>query len=90
MPTIRFTSALQRFFPNLQSAEVEGQTVSELLQKVDELYPGLTAYLVDEHGELRQHVNIYIGENLLRDRKKLQDTVQASDEILVFQALSGG
>jgi len=90
MPTVRFTAALQRFFPDLQTAQVEGQTVAELLQKMDEQHPGLAAYIVDEHGALRQHVNIYIGEHLLQDRKELQDEVQSTDEVLIFQALSGG
>ncbi len=90
MPTVRFTAALQRFFPDLQAAQVNGQTVAELLQKMDAQYPGLASYIVDEYGALREHVNIYIGENLLQDRERLQDEVQSADEVLIFQALSGG
>jgi molybdopterin converting factor small subunit len=54
------------------------------------MYPGLTDYLVDEQGALRKHVNIYIGENLIEDRTNLKDIVNPSDEVLIFQALSGG
>ncbi len=47
-------------------------------------------YLLDESVALRKHVNIFIGENLLRDRMKLGDTVGEHDEIFIMQALSGG
>ncbi len=90
MPTVHFTTALQRFFPNLETTEVAGQTVAEVIQLLNEQYPNLADYIIDEQGELRKHVNIYIGEELLQDREKLEDKVSDMDEILIFQALSGG
>ena len=90
MPHVRFTAALQRFYPKLQATELTGQTVAELLHALETQYPGLTDYLVDERGRLRQHINIYIGEQLIRDRNTLLDPVGEHDEILIFQALSGG
>ena len=65
-------------------------SISEAIASIEEMYPGLTDYLVDEQGALRKHVNIYIGENLIEDRISLKDTVNPSDEVLIFQALSGG
>ena len=90
MPNVNFTSALKRFYPNLEKQKVEAASVSELVAALDLKYPGLKGYLVDEQGRLRKHVNIYIGDNLVEDREGLQDTLKANDEILIFQALSGG
>jgi molybdopterin converting factor small subunit len=53
-------------------------------------YPGLSAYLVEDNGALRQHVNIFINDTFIRDRKRLSDRVSAGDEVHVIQALSGG
>lgn len=90
MPQVSFTSALKRFFPDLDEVEVEAGTVVELLEQLEKRHPGLKDYLVDERGRLRKHVNIYIGEDLVEDRERLSDPVRASDQVLIFQALSGG
>ncbi|MEO1448252.1 MAG: MoaD/ThiS family protein [Bacteroidota bacterium] len=90
MPQVKFTAALKRFFPDLQPMKVAGATVADILTTLEGKFPGLRDYIVDEQGELRQHVNIFIGESLIEDRNRLSDTVGESDEIFFFQALSGG
>jgi len=90
MPQVSFTSALKRFFPDLNEVEVEAGNIVELLDQLEKYHPGLKDYLVDERGRLRKHVNIYIGEELVEDREGLSDRVKASDQVLIFQALSGG
>ena len=90
MPTIRFTTALQRFFPTLKEQEVAGGTVGEVLEEVETRYPGIKDYVLDEQGRLRQHVNIFLSGELIEDKETLQDKVGANDEVYVFQALSGG
>jgi sulfur-carrier protein len=90
MATIHFTSALKRFYPQLASVQIKANTVVDVLNNLDKAYPSITDFLVDEHGVLRQHINIFIGDKLIEDREKLSDTVREDDEILIFQALSGG
>jgi sulfur-carrier protein len=90
MPTIRFTSALKRFYPTIDTTHIKADTVLAVLNGLDKAYPGITDFLIDEHGALRQHINIFIGDNMIADRNKLTDSVTDKDEILIFQALSGG
>lgn len=90
MVQVKFTSHLYRFFPGLTELKVEGHTIAEVVAALDECYPGLADYVVDETGALRKHVNIFIGEDLIYDRQHLQDTVQPGDRIFIMQALSGG
>lgn len=91
MVRVRFTNHLQRFFPGLQKIEeVEAETVAGVVAALDERFPGLRDYLVDDHGALRPHVNVFIGDELIRDRETLEDTVGEGDQLYVFQALSGG
>jgi sulfur-carrier protein len=90
MPTIHFTSALKRFYPALQTTHSEGATIAEILKQLDTQYAGLSDFLIDEHGTLRQHINIFIGDDMISDRDRLSDCVQEKDEVLIFQALSGG
>jgi molybdopterin converting factor small subunit len=90
MAKVNFTSALKRFYPTLEPTVVEASTVAEVLSILEKKYAGLSDFLVDEHGCLRQHINIFIGDTLLSDRNSLSDRVGARDEVLIFQALSGG
>jgi molybdopterin synthase sulfur carrier subunit len=90
MPQVSFTAALKRFYPDLAPLRVEAATVAELLPALEARHPGLSGYLVDERGRLRKHVNIYIGEQQVNDREHLSDPLRADDDVLIFQALSGG
>ncbi len=89
MPTVSFTSALQRFLP-APSAEVEGGTVAAALAEVFASRPALRGYVLDDQGALRRHVAVYVNGQPVQDRVRLTDPVGSHDEIYVFQALSGG
>lgn len=90
MPKVSFTSALKRFYPNLETVAVKATTVADILTELDKKYAGLSDFLVDEDGVLRQHINIFIGDRMVTDREFLADFVDDREEILIFQALSGG
>jgi len=91
MPTISFTSALKRFFPDLEEeVKLPGHKVSEVLSNLEKKYPGISDYLIDEEGRLRKHINIFVDGQLIQDRQSLSDALKENDEVLIFQALSGG
>ena len=90
MAKIKFTPALRRFFPLLREQQVDGKTVKEVLYNVDKLYPGILGYLLEDNGRLRKHVNIFLKGKLIDDRITLADTLDPEQEVIIFQALSGG
>lgn len=90
MPSVKFTKNLDRFFPGLGTISVEANTVAEVVSAIDQQFPGLADYIVDERGRLRQHVNIFVGEDMILDRHALSDSVAADSQVYIFQALSGG
>ena len=90
MPTVKFTYALRRFFPTLRDTPAIGRTLKEVLTEMDQAYPGVKSYLLDEQGKLRQHVNIFIDGTIIRDRIALTDPFPETGEIYIMQALSGG
>jgi hypothetical protein len=90
MALVSFTRHLQRFFPALESCEVPGATVRELIDELERRHPGLANYLVDETGRLRRHVNVFVGEEPIRDRATLSDPLAPESRVFILQALSGG
>jgi molybdopterin synthase sulfur carrier subunit len=89
MPRVSFTPQLQRFL-DAPPADVAGTTVRAALDAVFAANPRLRGYIVDEHGRLRKHVTVFVGDQPLVDRDGLGDALGADTEVFVMQALSGG
>lgn len=90
MVKVKFTSALKQFFPDLSTQELEGASIKELISSIESIYPGMQDYLLEEDGSLRKHVNIFVRDEMMVDRHSLSDTLIDGDDVLIFQALSGG
>jgi molybdopterin converting factor small subunit len=89
MPSVHFTANLRRHV-SCPTTDVEGRTVAEALGAVFENNPRLRGYVLDEHGAVRKHMNVFVDGQQICDRKGLSDAVTADAEIYVMQALSGG
>jgi hypothetical protein len=92
MPVVQITPHLLSFFPALADREIRvlGNTVAEVLQAVEEVAPGFLFYVCDEQNRLRQHVNVFVGPERVKDRTTLSDAVDQDNVVFVIQALSGG
>jgi hypothetical protein len=92
MAKVELTKHLFQFFPHLEGKElvVEAKTVADVVRGLDAIAPGIAFYVCDERGRLRQHVNVFIGENAVIDRRDLSDRVDTDSRVFIMQALSGG
>jgi molybdopterin converting factor small subunit len=66
---------------------VTGATVGAVLDDLDRRVPGLKFRVIDEQDRVRKHMRRFIGQDETRDVAR---TLSASDELLIFGALSGG
>lgn len=89
MARVKFTSALKRFFPDLKDIEVDASNIKELVSKVDQVYPGISSYILDDDLTIRKHVNIFVREEII-DGNIADVPITEKDEVHIFQALSGG
>ncbi len=65
-------------------------TVLEALELLWSLHPALHDRIVDEQGEVRQHINIFVGNECIRLTGGLSTAVPAGSELLIVPAVSGG
>ncbi|MDX1644470.1 MAG: hypothetical protein R3244_08960, partial [Thermoanaerobaculia bacterium] len=65
---------------------VEGATAREALRDLERRVPSLKGWILDERGELREHVDLFVN----RRRQELDTTLESTDELFVLQAISGG
>jgi molybdopterin converting factor small subunit len=64
-------------------------TVGDALNNVWQRHPALRDRILNEQGEIRQHVNIFLGSSDVKRLKGLE-TAMDTDEIHIFNAVSGG
>tara|TARA_R110002096_G_scaffold316010_12_gene510389 strand:+ start:16993 stop:17262 length:270 start_codon:yes stop_codon:yes gene_type:complete len=89
MAKVVFTQNLRRHV-DVESCEVNAETVEEALEAVFGAHPKLRSYLLDDRGSVRKHIAIVVDGTSIQDREKRQDPISATSEIFVMQALSGG
>ncbi|MBI2820096.1 MAG: MoaD/ThiS family protein [Acidobacteria bacterium] len=65
-------------------------TVAEALGELWEKHPGLRDRVLTEQGAVRQHVNIFVGEENIRDAGGLSTPVSAGCEIMIVPNVAGG
>jgi molybdopterin converting factor small subunit len=66
------------------------QTVAGALAEIGALHPGIRDRVVDETGAVRPHINIFVGEENIRDASGLATQVPDGSEIAILPAVSGG
>ena len=67
--------------------EASGRTLGEVLGDLDRRYPGIRFRMVDEQDRIRRHIRIFINAEQVLD---LARPLEAEDEVVIVQALSGG
>lgn len=89
MPRIIFAPAIQRHVAS-PVHEVSATTVGAALDLAFVAVPALRGYILDDQGQLRRHLAIFVDGEALNDRRRLSDPLGPHSEIYVVQALSGG
>ena len=90
MPHFRIPGPLRRLSDGEITVEVSGADLSSAIQALDKRHPGFKERLLDEHGELRQFVNVYVNDEDVRLGAGLQAKISEKDEIAIVPAVAGG
>jgi molybdopterin synthase sulfur carrier subunit len=87
---VRIPTPLRVVTNGLDKAEVEGDTLAEVIESLETQYPGIKERLCDESGDLRHFVNIYINGEDVRFLQGLQTDTKSGDELSIVPAVAGG
>ena len=66
--------------------ELGGGTVAELLRELERAHPKLSGWILDERGQIRRHINVFVNG----ERGQEETAVQPGDRIEVLPAITGG
>jgi molybdopterin synthase sulfur carrier subunit len=90
MAQFRIPGPLRRLSEGETTVEVEAADLSSAIDALDARYPGFKDRLLDERGELRQFVNVYLNDEDVRLGSGLRAKVREADEISIVPAVAGG
>jgi molybdopterin synthase sulfur carrier subunit len=87
---VSIPTPLRPLTANLDTVEVEGGTVGELITALDQKYPGIGERLLDAQGGVRRFINIYVNGEDIRFLQDKETAVKGGDEISIVPAIAGG
>ena len=87
---VRIPTPLRRVTNGQDKVNVEGSTLGEVVGSLENEFPGIKERLCDEHGELRNFVNVYVNGEDVRFLEGLNTATKEGDEISIVPAVAGG
>jgi len=90
--TFHIPAALREFTGGQSTVQIQSSpaTLADALSALWELYPGIRDRIVTEQGQIREHINIFVGDEDIRYTGGLMSLVAAGAEISIIPAISGG
>jgi len=87
---VRIPTPLRRMTGGLDKLEMNESTLSIMIDELETNYPGFKERLIDENGDLRYFVNIYVNGEDVRFLDGLDTETSSGDEISIVPAVAGG
>ena len=88
--SVRVPTILRAYTGGAAEVAAEPGTLREVLADLDASYPGLGGRILDDAGQLRRFVNVYVNNEDIRYLEELATPVSASDEVSIIPAVAGG
>lgn len=90
MASVIIPTPLRKFTGNNAKLEISAETVEEALNSLSTDYPDLKKHLLDEQGQIRAFLNIFVGDDDIRDLEQGKTTLQPNAVLSIIPAIAGG
>lgn len=88
--TVRIPTPLRKLTNDQDVVSGDGGTVVACIEALDSQYPGLKERILDETGQLRRFVNVYVNGEDVRFQQGVNTELKAGDEVSIVPAVAGG
>jgi molybdopterin synthase sulfur carrier subunit len=88
--SVRIPTILRSYTGGAAQVSAQTGTLREVITGLDVDYPGLGGRILDEAGQLRRFINVYVGEQDVRFAQGLDTPVPAGGQVSVIPAVAGG
>jgi molybdopterin converting factor small subunit len=90
MATIIIPTPLRKFTGNETKINVTAGTVQEVLHQLSLQYPGIQKHIFHENGTVQPFMNVFAGENDIRDLQQGETPVNEHTVVSIVPAIAGG
>ena len=90
MPLVRIPTPLRSLTKGSAEVQAKGASVAAIVDDLERQFPGLRERLVDEKGELRRFINVYVNEEDIRFLDGKKTALKESDQVSIVPAIAGG
>lgn len=88
--TVRIPTTLRSLTSGASEVEIEGTKVSEVLANLEAAHPGFSSRILDDAGELRRFVNVFVADDDVRFLDGLDTPVAEGATVSIIPAVAGG
>jgi molybdopterin converting factor small subunit len=90
MPVLRIPTPLRAYTSGRSEVNVSGANISDALVDLTRQYPALKPHLFNEGGDLRPFVNLFVGENNIKDLQGVNTPIRDGEKIMLIPSIAGG
>ena|SRR6516225_5329702 len=87
---VRIPTPLRKLTNNEEIVVVNAGTINEAIKELQGRFPGIQERLMDEKGEVRRFINVYLNEEDIRFLQNQNTALKDGDEISIIPAIAGG
>jgi molybdopterin synthase sulfur carrier subunit len=88
--TVRIPTPLRSLTKGSAEVQAAGETVADVLHDLERQFPGIGERLLDETGELRRFVNVYVNDEDIRFLDGKKTSLKPGDHVSIVPAIAGG
>lgn len=88
--TIRIPTTLRNLTEGSAEVSAEGSTVAEALNDLESKHPGFKERILEESGEVRRFVNVFVDDEDTRYLEGIQTPVSEGQTLSLVPAVAGG
>jgi molybdopterin synthase sulfur carrier subunit len=90
MPILKIPAPLRTYFDGQMEVSVIGTTVGQAVDDMLARFPALKPHLTDGAGQLRSFVNLFLGEENIKDLQGLDTPLGPDDILRLVPSVAGG
>jgi len=88
--SVRIPTILRSYTDGASEVSADGASLAEVLDSLEQSFPGIRARILDEQGTIRRFVNVYVGNDDVRFLDALDTKTPEGAQISVIPAVAGG
>jgi molybdopterin converting factor small subunit len=90
MPVLKIPNPMRSYVNDQSEVPVNGRNVAEAMESLMSQFPALRPHLTNTKGELRPFMNLFLGENNIRELQGLETLLGEDDQLILIPAIAGG